>query len=44
VPTRRPQFITRPSAVIRPVSGMIGRMSETLNSTVVWAKPLSSVD
>ena len=44
MPTRRPQFITMPSAVIHPVSGIIGRMNEILNSTVVCAKPLSSVD
>ncbi len=44
VPIRRPQFNTIPSAMIRPVSGVMGRMSEILNSTVVCARPLSRVD
>src|SRR5713101_4646359 len=44
VPTRRPELKTIPSAVIRPVSGAIGRKSEILNSRVVWPMPFSSVD
>ena len=35
VPTRRPQLSTMPSALIVPVSGVIGRTSEILNSSVV---------
>ena len=35
VPTRRPQVRTVPSALIKPVSGVIGRISEILNSSVV---------
>ena len=31
VPTRRPRLSTVPSALIRPVSGVIGRSSEILN-------------
>ena len=44
VPMRRPQFRTTPSAVIWPVSGVIGRTREILNSSVVWLAPLSSID
>ena len=36
VPTRRPRVSTTPSAVIRPVSAVIGRTSEISNSRVVW--------
>ena len=35
VPTRRPRLSTTPSAVIKPVSGVMGRKSEILNSRVV---------
>src|SRR5258708_7227787 len=44
VPIRRPELNTTPFAVIRPVSGVIGRTSEILNSRVVWPIPFSSVD
>ena len=43
-PTRLPQLITVPSALIRPVFGVIGRMNETLNSRVVESKPFFKVD
>ena len=32
------------SALITPVSGVIGRTSEILNSSVVWPRPFSKVD
>src|SRR6266700_30547 len=35
VPTRRPRLSTTPSALISPVSGVIGRTREILNSSVV---------
>ena len=41
VPMRRPRFNTMPSALINPVSVVIGLMSEILNSTVVWPAPFS---
>src|SRR2546430_4677874 len=44
VPIRRPQLITLPSAFTSPVSGVTGRTSEILNSSVVCAKPLSSME
>ena len=44
VPTRRPQVSAIPSARISPVSRVIGRTSEILNSSVVWPMPLSSFD
>jgi hypothetical protein len=44
VPTRRPRLITVPSALIKPVSGVIGRMNEILNSRVVEPMPFSKVD
>ena len=44
VPTRRPRLITVPSALIGPVSGVIGRTNDILNSRVVEPTPLSKVD
>jgi hypothetical protein len=44
VPIRRPQLMTLPSAFTRPVCGVTGRMREILNSSVVCAKPLSSME
>jgi hypothetical protein len=35
VPIRRPQLITVPAALIRPVAGAIGRTNETLKPRVV---------
>lgn len=44
VPTRRPQDKTIPSALNRPVSGVMGRSIEILNSKVVELEPLSIID
>src|SRR5277367_2216337 len=44
VPTRRPQLITLPSALIRPVCGVIGRTKDILNSSVVEPVPFSSIE
>jgi hypothetical protein len=38
------RLITVPSALIGPVSGVIGRMNDILNSRVVEPTPLSKVD
>src|SRR5262249_31898071 len=43
VPIRRPPLSTTPSARIRPVSGVIGRTNEILNSSVVESTPFASV-
>ena len=44
VPTRRPQLMTVPTAIIGPVFGVIGRMNEILNSRVVEPMPFPNVD
>ena len=44
VPTRRPQLRTLPSALIWPVSSVMARTSEILNSSVVLLMPFSSID
>lgn len=44
VPTRRPELRTFPSARINPVSGVIGRTKDILNSSVVLPNPFSNVD
>ena len=44
VPIRRPPFRTLPSALISPVSSVIARTSEILNSNVVLPNPFLSVD
>ena len=41
---RRPRLITVRSALIGPVSGVIGRMNDILNSRVVEPIPFSKVD
>jgi hypothetical protein len=44
VPIRRPQLMTLPSAFTGPDCGVTGRTREILNSSVVCAKPLSSME
>src|SRR5947209_17650853 len=44
VPIRRPRLITVPSALIGPVSGVIDRRNDILNSRVVEPTPFSKVD
>jgi len=44
VPMQRPRLITVPSALVGPVSGVIGRTNEILNSRVVEPTPFSKVD
>ena len=44
VPTRRPRLINLPSAFIEPVSGVIGRTNDILNSSVVEPTPFSNVE
>jgi hypothetical protein len=44
VPTRRPHDKTVPLALNRPVSGVIGRTIDILNSKVVEPEPLSIID